>query len=297
MRTRHGRRDHARCRGIACDPGRTPANDRRAPSGHRAALPQCPPLNRQRPAARRSHAPPEQPPRRPEPRQLGVQLPDPVEDVVGDLLLLFARRTREPPRTGTARRTARSPSGTAAASSCAPGRSRGSPPARPARPDSSAIRPIPGRASSAILPAPRAAALAVHDRPRHRARGSRSAVMNASSSWYAAPDREHAAVAEHPPGDALEQLRLAHELDPPADERAGEEVVHERGVVRREDHRPVRDVLAPDTRAPGTTISAFSSVNTRTVSYTFDSGGRDAHHARGSGRSTPWAAGPCRPAA
>src|SRR5204863_910648 len=44
-----------------------------------------------------------------------------------------------------------------------------------------------------------------------------------------------------------EQLRLGHEADLAADRRAEEEVVHEREVVRREDHRPAcRDLLGGD---------------------------------------------------
>ncbi len=109
-------------------------------------------------------------------------------------------------------------------------------------PDSSARRPIPGLGLVGELPAPRAPSLAVHD--------DRSAPVEDPERGderllvlVAAPDREHAAVAEHPRADALEQLRLAHELDAPADERAGEEVVHERRVVGGEDHRPVGHVL------------------------------------------------------
>ena len=98
---------------------------------------------------------------------------------------------------------------------------------------------MPGRARSPISPAARPAALAVH---RHaaaaledRGRGDERLLVA-----VAAPHREHAAVRVDELQRRLEELRLRHERHLPADRRAEEEVVHERGVVRREDHRAAR---------------------------------------------------------
>ena len=64
----------------------------------------------------------------------------------------------------------------------------------------------------------------------------------------AAANGEHPAMAEDEiRGPRLEQLRLGHEPDPAADESPRAEVIHERPVVRGEDHRPIGHELAVDT--------------------------------------------------
>ena len=44
-----------------------------------------------------------------------------------------------------------------------------------------------------------------------------------------------------------EQLGLSHELDAASNKGCSEEVIHIRGVVRRENHRSRRDIAAVDT--------------------------------------------------
>ena len=113
-------------------------------------------------------------------------------------------------------------------------------------PVSSARRPMPRLACSASLPVrerPPSQYIVIAP-PRSRIV---SAVMNASSSR--APRR----TGNTPPWRVdelhrrLEQLRLGHEADLAAHEAAHEEVVHEREVVGREDHRAAAGhVLAGD---------------------------------------------------
>ncbi len=63
----------------------------------------------------------------------------------------------------------------------------------------------------------------------------------------ATPHGEHAAVREHQLQRPLEHLRLGHEADLAPDVAAHQEVVHEREVVRGEDHRTAPgDVLDRD---------------------------------------------------
>ena len=135
-----------------------------------------------------------------------MQLADSLEDVVRRPPAAAPASGARRPRTGTGRRTARSPSGTAGASSCAPGGSRGSPPgprARPTRARSarSPAAPDPRSARSASGP------LAVHDhRPTatqdRRGRDERLLVL------VAAADREHAAVKKIHPGTPLNSCDL-----------------------------------------------------------------------------------------
>ncbi len=76
--------------------------------------------------------------------------------------------------------------------------------------------------------------------------------MNASSSWWPRRTGNTPPWLKTQPIGPAEQLRLAHELHAPAEERAGEEVVHERGMIGGEDHRPVGHVLDADSaRAEG----------------------------------------------
>ena len=93
--------------------------------------------------------------------QPAVHLAHAVEHDLGGGLRLLARRARRPARSGPARRTGRSPWGTAAASSCAPSRCRRSRSGRPPRP--TRARAGRGRARLAELARARAAGLGVHD--------------------------------------------------------------------------------------------------------------------------------------
>ena len=100
------------------------------------------------------------------------------------------------------------------------------------------------------LAGPRAAALAVHGHaaaPAEHAVGRRERLLVGEP----APHREHAAVGVDPLQRRHEELRLGHEADLAADRGAEEEVVHERRVIGREDHRARRgDLLGADpTRA------------------------------------------------
>src|SRR5205807_172052 len=63
--------------------------------------------------------------------------------------------------------------------------------------------------------------------------------------------REDPAVAEDVGGrTVVEQLRFGHKAHAAANERAGEEVVHERAVIRSENHGTVGHVLGPDAASP-----------------------------------------------
>ena len=112
-----------------------------------------------------------------------VQALDLGEDLVGDRLLLIARRLGDPLQAHRLAVLHRDAAGTAGASSCAPPASRGSPTGTIGAPVSSASRPIPGFAVLGELAGARAPALAVH-RDRAAAAEDRVGGLNASSSRW-----------------------------------------------------------------------------------------------------------------
>ena len=104
-------------------------------------------------------------------------------------------------------------------------------------PVSSARRPIPRLASVGDFAGARAPALAVH-RDRPAAREDRLGGDEHLLVARAAPHREDAAVGvDELHRSRFEELRLGHEADLAPDVAAHQEVVHEREVVGREDHR------------------------------------------------------------
>ena len=110
-------------------------------------------------------------------------------------------------------------------------------------PLSSASRPIPRRGldeSSPVRERPPSAYMAIVS-PRSRIvdRGGERLLVG-----EAAPHREDAAVRVDLLHRRLEQLRLGHEVDLAPQRHAEEEVIQEREVIRRQDHRPDgRDAL------------------------------------------------------
>ena len=161
-----------------------------------------------------------------------VERLDAREDLVRDGLLLVARRLRGLRPSGSRRRSAPCTFGNWPRLPVA--HVRGAVDRRPARP----ARRTPARAGRCRAGAARTSS-PVRERPPSQymtIAPPRSRIPFGGDErllvLVAAPHREHAAVGVDPLHRRLEQLRLGHEAHAPADERAGEEVVHEREVVR-----------------------------------------------------------------
>ena len=178
-------------------------------------------------------------PARPDRVEPVVERADLVEDGVGHRLLLVARGLLD---ALVAQRLAvldRDASGTAGAASCAPATIRAPRPARSSRPTrapGARSRGARSRRSGPVRERPPSQYMATQP-PSSR---TFSAVTKVSSSRC--PRR----TGKTPPWRVdelhrrLEELRLRHELHLAPDRGADEEVVHERGVVGREDHRAAR---------------------------------------------------------
>ena len=82
----------------------------------------------------------------------------------------------------------------------------------------------------------------------------------------AAAHREDAAVRVDALHRPREQLRLRHEAHLPPDGRADEEVVHEREVVRGDDHRAARGTFSASMPRARKNVHAYSDVSMRTTS-------------------------------
>src|SRR5437868_3932099 len=173
--------------------------------------------------------------------ELRVKLPDPLESVIGDLLLLLARGLLDPielKRFAELHRDLGELKPLPVSDLVgAQNRNRDYRNPRLEREPSDAWPCLIGE-----LAGSRASPLGIHDdglaAAQHLEGGLERLLV-----LMATPDREHTAVAEDVGGKArLEQLRLGHEPHPASQERAGEEVVHERAVVGGEDHRAIGDV-------------------------------------------------------
>src|SRR4051812_47434858 len=181
--------------------------------------------------------------------ELGVELADVREDVVRDGLLVLPRRGLDPlvehglpVVDGDLREVEAPPVPHPLGAVDGDGHDRGAG-ARREPPDPGLD--LAGEVAGAGPPA-----LAVHgDRAaalEHRLGGDEGLLVR-----MAAADREDAPVRVDELERLLEHLRLGHEPHLPAQEDRQEEVVHEREVVRREDHRAGgRDVIGPDAARP-----------------------------------------------
>ena len=104
-------------------------------------------------------------------------------------------------------------------------------------PDSRASRPRPGRGTPSSPERERPPSAYITTTPPRRS--TAWAVSNASASRWPRRMGKTPAWRVDPSERRPEELRLAHEGHPPAQERGHEEVVHEGEVVGRDDGRPV----------------------------------------------------------